>query len=775
MNESQIIDSNIYRISKYSTVNIEEISGFFLENDNYDIFSKALRKEVEEIVSGKTDFSDIFSIKVKERTENQLSHPEGYCTYLFCNLFCEEDYDVCCYIFAQFFGKVWLDNELLTVGSDWINSACKIKITKGFHTLVMETLEWNPPFDINIRFTSLESELANSYSSFLNRNHMIKSDILILHNSNFINQHNPFKIMLVPIDKFKYKTGEKILVKYGHEDSPQKYEKEILIGESAELPFDAPITDKELLINLPIEIYSINGTEPEYQCAYCLLHKSANDTIISYYKRRYDPIIKNEYISALDGKEEYYNICLPNNYDSTKKYPLFVQIATGYSRICQTVCAATKYSAIAVDITAKGVTTGSYVGEAAIFEAIDLIKSRYSVDDNKIYLTGRSNGGAACWAIAQAYPHLFAGIFVFSGVVNTKKLSNLDNMRIINVSSPYEYMYKEAWEVPNQYLQNNPNYKGVLIEGLSHLQIKVLKGKEIIYEDLLRHSIEAFPREINYFTSFNRHLRSYWISIHSIAFGAKEAEIHATATEDLICVEAVNVSGLTLRLPPYVNKQKFKININGVQYTFKDFTEDKISFSFNQGASEIIECNLPCDYRKGMGLLDVFTGPLEIVRSEFENSDKVSSVFAEPTTNGYNPKIYISYPVFSVCEIDSIPSDKNLIIIDNNSDSEVLKELRSLCPIKMTDEGYEYKGVSHPGPYCIMQVFAHPEDHKKSVLYINANDGDLYRKNFFTRTVITPSYINTQHPYINNVALIFDGEKYYRIYEWDSEIEIVQL
>lgn len=92
------------------------------------------------------------------------------------------------------------------------------------------------------------------------------------------------------------------------------------------------------------------------------------------------------------------------------------------------------------------------MGEASILEAINLIKSGYSIDDSKIYLMGSSNGAAASWAVAQAYPYLFAGILVFSGVVNIKKLNNVGNLRIINISSPYEYLYKDSWEKPTQYL-----------------------------------------------------------------------------------------------------------------------------------------------------------------------------------------------------------------------------------------------------------------------------------------------------------------------------------
>ena len=56
----------------------------------------------------------------------------------------------------------------------------------------------------------------------------------------------------------------------------------------------------------------------------------------------------------------------------------------------------------------------------------------------------------------------------------------------------------------------------------------------------------------------------------------------------------------------------------------------------------------------------------------------------------------------------------------------------------------------------------------RSVLLICANDRTLFRRNFFTRKVIIPTYANGYHKYWNADALIYNG-KYFSIPDWRTK------
>jgi dienelactone hydrolase len=47
---------------------------------------------------------------------------------------------------------------------------------------------------------------------------------------------------------------------------------------------------------------------------------------------------------------------------------------------------------------------------AAILAALDAMKCRFNVDEDRVYLTGMSKGGHAAWDVGLRFPHLFAGI-----------------------------------------------------------------------------------------------------------------------------------------------------------------------------------------------------------------------------------------------------------------------------------------------------------------------------------------------------------------------------
>ena len=48
----------------------------------------------------------------------------------------------------------------------------------------------------------------------------------------------------------------------------------------------------------------------------------------------------------------------------------------------------TDNAVIFADIVGRGVNFGAYVGEAAILEQIEVLKQHFSIDENKVYLSG---------------------------------------------------------------------------------------------------------------------------------------------------------------------------------------------------------------------------------------------------------------------------------------------------------------------------------------------------------------------------------------------------
>jgi hypothetical protein len=482
--------------------------------------------------------------------------------------------------------------------------------------------------------------------------------------------------------------------------------------------------------------------------------------------------------SALDDSVEYYNISIPEGYDKKQKYPLLIIMSLHRHENDSSVWG--NYSRkpiIAVDISARGVNLGSYVGEAAITEALDDVLKCFNIDEDRIYITGLSNGAGATWAYAKIYPYKFAGIFPFSGPVSTDGVENLHNVKIINTSSTFEHLYNWAYKAPLRKLLKTSDFKGILTKKMVHPDLSQMRFKECYLDAMLEVKKYDYPDKIYYYTERNRHCRSYWIEIISIAFKKKYARITVEIINGDIFINAQNVTGLVITIPPQIDRKCFNVSINRAnRCKFVDYDKDEIYFVKKSNIYILVDEKPPKVLsRKGMGLLDVYLGPMRIIAdTTMKDIADVADAFSHPSSNGFDPVVYVDYPIYETSEIKSLMMAKNLIIIDNHSESDYLIEIRKHMKIVTTKDGYEYLGVKQKGSYCCMQVVANPYDTQKSILYINCNDVRLFKKNLFTRKVVIPSYANGIHPFWNNEALVYSNNKLYGVYEWGMQLEEIK-
>ncbi|HBT64476.1 MAG TPA: hypothetical protein DEB10_07445, partial [Ruminococcaceae bacterium] len=284
------------------------------------------------------------------------------------------------------------------------------------------------------------------------------------------------------------------------------------------------------------------------------------------------------YLSHIDNAVQIFTISIPKGYRKDCKYPLFLIFSTFRNSFD-----AGLYSnyldrpIIAADITGRGFTLGSYIGEAVIWDLIDHIKSVFSIDTDKIYATGVSNGAAAVWAQSEMYPDRFAGIFPVSGPVNSSLICNLKDLPVINVSSKTEELYAWAYKSVHEKLRSFPKYTGVLSEKMCHDDLTWIKCKTDFIELMLKEARELYPKEIEYKTFSNRHRKAYWIEIHSISFGRKVAKIKAEMTQEGFDVRCSNVSGFTISLSPTANQKYISIKINnGKKFAVHNYINNEI-------------------------------------------------------------------------------------------------------------------------------------------------------------------------------------------------------
>lgn len=496
----------------------------------------------------------------------------------------------------------------------------------------------------------------------------------------------------------------------------------------------------------------------------------------------YSPGTKRVYFfNKMYNAVNYYRIYLPEDYSGNKRYPLIIIYSTlEYNDRAKFFQNYTYESVIAVDISMRGMTLGSYIGEAAIQVALEDLFSKYNIDMDRIYCTGASNGAGGTWAQLETFPDRFAGGYVVSGHPNLELLCNIENTKLLCLSSDADYMNNVAFKKPMKLLEHHPDCIPISAKQLSHQMLEYVWFKQQSFEQLLSARRNSYPDKIVYKSTSNRHRKAYWVEIHSIEDGKNEGTIEAEIKNNTIHIQCKDITGFTITVPPQLHDMDFEVTINGESvFLCKNSADPELHFiKHSDTAKDCFQRTYNYtpiqDLHKGYGLLDVYLDPLSIVIPQ-NSSDCIQSTaiaYSQPYCNGIIPKIYIQYPIVDYTELNNAVdnAERSYVLIDDGSDHPLLCDIRKNAKISCSASGWEYNGSVHHGKYCVQQIVNSPWNPSKNIHLISYNDDTMLKKNLFTRKLVIPSYSSGRHKYLNNDALIFDEAGYHGVLDYSCKL-----
>lgn len=491
------------------------------------------------------------------------------------------------------------------------------------------------------------------------------------------------------------------------------------------------------------------------------------------------------YKSKLDDSIQKYIIYTPANYERNKKYPLLINIATSdftlnsytHQEFSSQIPSNVPGDIICAIIFIRNVTLGSYIGEASFFESLDNIFETYSIDKDRIYLTGYSNGAFACWALAQNHPGSFAAIAPISGNLYLNNIKNINLIPSFSVfaDKDHDVLVQTGRILQKLKLDNQSNKSKVLFaKEMDHGGLGAIYTlNSYIIKWLIKHKREEYPKKIYFRTEKIRYNKVYWITILDIDEYANYCEIEGTLiSNNEIVIKLCNVKRFVLTVPDFMNAGSLDVIINGIAINIK--RNIKLNELYFKKVNDVyylsndVDKNI-CRYSsKGMGILDIFMDGVNIViPATFNNNEekkainRVAAALSMPKTRTYDPDINIHYPIITDEQLnETIVNNSNLAIIDTNNNNDFLKKIKCNLSIQIRNNGYEYKGKYYEEDYCILFIEPNPLNKEKKVLIIYTNRYSLFRENFFTRKFIIPSNANGKHPYLNCEAIIYNGKQY---------------
>lgn len=819
-----------------------EINYSFISNT-----SSVIIDEINKLYDGKKSFLDYKIKDLSNSHEKKICYYDfefisGKPIYFFFNIICNKKIDVSMIISSCRYIRVWINNRILTITGKENETIIFFSLEKGKNIICLEQLDAQAHHEIGIRIAPLISE--KSFCSLINNAGYKERTVAIYYEVSQSDSNYTVSYMYVPVncininnDSYIYsitKIGDKLLqkeeLKLFEGSSIEISQKEVLKENITScITFDFSNRDinyaifsdqysiyigniKNVMILLYEKIKSINKSYAlEYEDKQLLYYYfqelrkyNSFEVNATYFIKELDEHIerikrgeKNDiysegfhrivFQSKLDQNLFSYNVRIPKYYNPQKSYPLFIifQIFSIENRCFDYADISGLNNTIVAEISGRGITLGSYIGDATINEIYDDIFQRYNIDERKVFSTGHSNGSYATWIQAELTPHKYAGIYPSSSAGNPNMLCNLSNTVIYSLTSDMDSSYIYSKSNGNISLNSLNKFHEICADKYTHTHLPYINRNKLVIGDLIKHTNEMYPKEIHFVTERNRYLQSFWITIHSIALGARYAQIDANYTQHEIKINTKYAMGITIKIPPTIDKSYFEVKINDKKYQYKNYKNTSLSYyidNLSNTISEACECTETKNFEiyKGNGILDVYLSPLNIIACDLSNiiMRKIAISFSKPITNGIDSQIDIQYPVYDIDDIiwERFNYQNSLIILDCCSNKFTLgpiKTILSRCRIETTDKGYAYNQKCYNGDYMVMQVIANPYNQDCSILYINTNSEDLYLSNIFTRNVIIPSYFSGYHSYLNNSALIYNGYDYFKIVDWGMEISCI--
>jgi enterochelin esterase-like enzyme len=298
--------------------------------------------------------------------------------------------------------------------------------------------------------------------------------------------------------------------------------------------------------------------------------------------------IKTGYLSTIDSTFQPYDVVIPQNYDPAKKYALVLLLHGSQNEI-------RKYSELVPDdkkfvtdslgiikVAVYGRRNHFYLGAAEedLLTVLNKVESDYSIDPEKVYLTGSSMGGFGTWFIGLNYPHLFAAVSPVCGpsiFTGTKFLNSINPIEYISNASHlpariYHGAADSTVKVNNSRSMvarlKELNYDYVYTEypGVGHDSWNNADADNERLPWLLKNTLNSYPSSVKHKAFYLRYGKAYWLQITGKKDWNKFSEIEGSITEkNSISIKTENITSfyIDLRHPDLNRKKAMNIIIDG--------------------------------------------------------------------------------------------------------------------------------------------------------------------------------------------------------------------
>jgi dienelactone hydrolase len=452
--------------------------------------------------------------------------------------------------------------------------------------------------------------------------------------------------------------------------------------------------------------------------------------------------VRLAYQDDIDGSTQFCRAYLPGSYDRSKRWPLVLSLH-GYNGANPVYVRwwavdarhnrlAERHNIIFVEPHGRGNTSYLGIGDRDVLRCMQLAKERFSVDDDRVYLTGQSMGGVGTWHVASRHPELFAAIApVFGGwdyhvALPEQRLAELPPRARYLLESQSSFAQAEALlNVP--IFVNHGDADPAVDVNHSRYAVRMLQrwGYDIRYREhpgkghgglgnddetiewFLQHKRNPYPRHVRVRAAELKSASAYWVRIEQradpFAFMIADAEV---AGPNAIRLDTKNVLAVTLTpASPLVDPAKpLRISWNGAATQVVSLKDGR--------ATLYAEGYAPASLRKTPSaagpLADVQSTPFAVVvgtASEDAMMRELCKRNADILAKQWQSWQHVPLRLYKDTEIsDAELSKYSLILIGGSDANAVTRKLAGSLRLRVSGDEITIDGRSFKAPDAAVAI-----------------------------------------------------------------------
>ena len=343
-------------------------------------------------------------------------------------------------------------------------------------------------------------------------------------------------------------------------------------------------------------------------------------SVMSSYAQRLKPGPQDLcFFSSVDETDQPYAIYIPENFDETKEYPLVVFLhgamsnhRLGLERVFgqgniqgkeftnpNRVTVVNDLEATRAFPNLKSVDyivaapyargTAGYRGipESDVYEMLADIKSRFKINEDRVYLTGLSMGGGGTLWLALSRPDIwaaFAPCCPASPVGGEELAANACNLPVHFFVGDQDGTYDNVLNYKAQFENNNAPVESVVYPGIGHNSWEWAYKDGFIFDWFSQFERNLYPEQVRFNTRQYKYNKAYWVTLDKLVPG-KLAKIDASfKSGNNIEVTTSNLDAFTFHIedhPQFNADEEATVNINGQILAVK--SSGTLSFSKTNG------------------------------------------------------------------------------------------------------------------------------------------------------------------------------------------------